>query len=42
MAIRNAKVSEAIWYGLATGLVFFGLNLYRPKYYYTFAKVEHI
>lgn len=42
MGIRNARVSEAIWYGLATGIVFFGLSLYRPKYYYYFAKVEHI
>jgi hypothetical protein len=42
MAIRNAKISEAIWYGLSTGIVFFGLSLYKPKYYYYFANVQHI
>ena len=42
MKVINAKISEALWYGLFTGLVFTGLTVYKPKYSYSFANVQRI
>lgn len=42
MGLFNAKVSQTIWYGLASGVAFWGLTLYKPKYYYCLANVQRI
>lgn len=42
MALMNAKVSQFIWYGLASGITFWGLTLYKPKYYLCLANVQRI
>lgn len=42
MAIKNAKVSEFIWYGLSTAVVYFGISAFKPRYFYTFATVQNI
>ena len=42
MALINAKVSQAIWYGLMGGLTYTALTMYKPKYYFCMANVKHI
>lgn len=42
MAIRHAQLSQALWYGFTGAIVYFGITAYKPRYFYTFAKVQRI
>ena len=42
MALINAKLSQTIWYGLATASAFWGMTLYKPKYCICLAETKHI
>ena len=42
MNIINAKVTQAVWYGLASTMAFWGLTLYKPNYSVCWANVKRI
>jgi hypothetical protein len=42
MALKNAKLSEMLWYGCTAAIVYFGLTAYKPKYAYCFSKVQYL
>ena len=42
MALINGRLSEIAWYGVAAGVTYWGLTLYKPKYYFCMARVQRI
>jgi len=42
MAVRHAQLSQYIWYGFTAGIVYFGITVYKPRYFFTFANVQRI
>jgi hypothetical protein len=42
MGARHARLSEILWYGLATGITFTGILAFKPRYYLGLATVERI
>jgi predicted transcriptional regulator of viral defense system len=42
MALINARVSEVIAYGFVSALTYVGLTMYKPRYWYCTANVQHI
>jgi len=42
MALINKQVSTVVAYGVVSAFTYVGLTLYKPRYWYCLANVQHI